>query len=102
MVTRAPKQEFSEIVRLRRDVYRIDWRILGLLLAGFALTFLNPVFAMPFGVVVFILFYQKLAKAVHQPCPQRGAPFGIEWSFPLGVGTDICQSCGVSLFEDGE
>ena len=78
------------------------WRILGLLLTGLALTFFNPVLGIPFGAVVFFLFYRKLVKAAHEPCPQCGAPFGTEWNFPLGVGTDFCQSCGVSLFEAGE
>jgi hypothetical protein len=90
----------QKIINLRKSVYRID----GIIISGLVLVIIFSYVFRPLSIVIsialFIVFYNRLRKAAHVPCPKCGEPFGASGSYPLGVGNNYCQNCGVELLGD--
>ena len=63
---------------------------------------LTAVFAPPIAVflcfVILYVYYSRLKRAAHHPCPKCAQPFGTSSRIVLGVGADSCQNCGLSLW----
>ncbi|OUR89317.1 hypothetical protein A9Q81_21900 [Gammaproteobacteria bacterium 42_54_T18] len=89
--------QLSAIKRLRKDAYRLDSKIIIMLAAGVVLSGISPGLAWIGGVPAFFLFYRKVVKSAHAPCPRCKEPFGVAQKWPLGVGGDECQNCGLEL-----
>lgn len=94
------KSELVEIGRLRKEAYSPDLPIIITIALGAANTYLFPILTPMFGIFAFHLFYRKLIKAAHTPCPRCKQPFGTASNWPLGVGVNQCQNCELELYEN--
>lgn len=92
----------NNIVALRHAAFALDIPIIVVLIAGVLSAGVSKVLPPLFGVIAFALFYRKLLKAAHAPCPRCKNPFGTNARWPLGVGTEQCQHCGLALHEASE
>ena len=92
--------ELAKIIKLRKSVFALDIQIIIIILLAIGVQFFSPILAPILGIIAFVLFYKKLKKAAHTPCPNCGEPFGTISKWPLGVGTNECQNCKLSLHEN--
>ena len=89
----------TKILELRRAVFRPNQTDFFLFLAAVVSSwFFYPLPAL-FMAILGIRIYRRLRYAAHYPCPRCQKPFGSTWEWPLGVGTDNCQSCDLSILE---
>ena len=94
--------ELSEIIELRKKVYAIDMPIFTALLLGIVSSFILPILAPVFGIMVFYFFYKKLMNFLHAPCPRCSEPFGTTSRWALGADVIQCQNCKLDLYENGK
>ena len=87
------------IIELRKNAYKLDAPLIVLLIAGLASSYFSQVVAGAFGIACFAYFYSKVRRAAHAPCPRCGEPYGSSWKYPIGVGSDYCQSCQLPLHQ---
>ena len=92
--------ELDKIITLRKSVFALDMRIILLIIFGFGAQYFSLILAQLFGIIAFVIFYKKLMKAAHTPCPNCTEPFGTASKWPLGVGANECQNCKLSLYEN--
>ena len=93
---------YTEIIKLRKSVFVLDMSILMVLALGVASQFLVPLITPVFGIIAFFIFYKKLIKAAHVPCPKCEEPFGTSSKWPLGIGGNKCQNCGLEIHEQNK
>lgn len=93
------EKQLNKIRIYRSDAFKLDIPILIAIMIGFGFSAISPILSGIFGMVAFGMFYKKLMKAAHEPCPRCEHPFGAGMKFPLGVGTNRCQNCGLSIDE---
>ncbi len=91
------KVELAEIQKLRKEAYSLDLPIILALILGMACSFIIPTFTPLFGVFAFFLFYKKILKAAHAPCPRCNHRYGTASNWPIGVGLYNCQNCNLEL-----
>jgi energy-coupling factor transporter transmembrane protein EcfT len=92
--------KLSAIVKARKTIYKLSPLLLVLLGGGLVSNHFVPGAGAFFGVAAFFVFYKRLVVVAHMPCPKCGQPFGTASPIPLGVGTNHCENCGLSLYED--
>jgi len=94
------EKELDAIRLSRTTAYRLSLPIVVCLALGIASSIMLPFAAPIFGVAAFAIFYQNLVNVARMPCPKCNAPFGTDSTIVFGFGTNSCQRCGLSLFED--
>lgn len=90
--------KLAAIAKARKSVYKPTPLILVVIVSGLVANHFVSGAGAIFGIAAFIIFYQRLLAVAHIPCPKCGQPFGAASSVPLGVGTNQCQNCGLSLY----
>ncbi len=91
------EEKLNLIRKFREDAYKLDTVILLILVLGIISQYLISFLAPLFGVLAFLVFYKRLEKAAHYPCPKCCEPFGTNTKIVLGVGSASCQNCGLNL-----
>lgn len=91
--------KLDEIVTARKSAFKPTPLLVAIIAIGIAANYFVSGAAAIFGVAAFLVFYQRLVAVAHMPCPKCGKPFGTTSNISLGVGTDNCQNCGLSLYE---
>jgi len=94
------EHQLKEIVAIRQEAYALDMNIIASVVLGLICSSIVPLLAPLFGFIAFVMFYRKLIKAAHVPCPSCGEPFGTSSKWPLGVGLEHCQNCNLGLYDD--
>ena len=94
------KAELTEIVRLRKEAYSPDLPIIIAIALGAGNTYVFPVLTPAFGIIAGFLFYKKIIKAAHAPCPRCKQPYGTSSKWPIGVGANQYQNCDLELYEN--
>lgn len=94
------ESELALIIEARKEAYKPTSLLLALIVVGFVVEYYFANIGALFGIAAFIIFYQRLSAAAHLPCPKCGEQFGSATKFPLGVGSEECQNCGLNLNED--
>lgn len=89
--------QLRNIQILRKEAYKLDLKIIIALFFGVLLSAINPMLAWIGGILAFSLFYRKIVKSAHFPCPKCCEPFGVKQKWPLGLGGNACQNCGLGL-----
>ena len=93
-------EKYSEgldsIVRARKVHMRNGFYVLVASIVGGIAT---PVFppAIILCAVAFCIYWYSHWKTARISCPRCGEAFGTKFIIPLGLGTNKCESCGLSL-----
>ena len=93
--------EIDKIIDLRKSAYRLNLPIIILLAIGIIMQINIPGSNAIFGLLIFVVFYRRIIMIAHYPCPQCKKPFGTSAAFPLGIGSDFCENCNLSLKDYG-
>ena len=89
----------EQIKGARHHVYIPDGRF-GLLLAATIITgIISTTAGVVFAVLVAMELLARIRRAAHLLCPRCGEPFGSKRRFPIGLGKNTCQNCGLGLEE---
>ena len=91
--------KIEQIIEARKVAYKPTPLLLLVIAIGFITEYFLPNVGALFGILAFVIFYRRLAATAHIPCPKCGEPFGAATKLPLGVGSEQCQNCGLSLNE---
>lgn len=91
--------KLDEIIKARGGVYKPTPLLMAFIAVGLVANYFVVGAGVFFGVAAFVVFYQRLIAVAHMPCPKCGQPFGRSSSIPIGVGSNHCQNCGLSLYE---
>ena len=92
------ESELQSIIEQRKLLYRLDAPIIICLIIAVAAQYFLPIMSPVFGVLAFALFYRRIYRAAHSPCPRCNAPFGSAAKVILGPGTNECQNCKLALY----
>lgn len=84
------------IQRSRQTNVRNLRAIILLLLAGGVVSIVFPP-AVILEILAAFLFWYSHIKTARVRCPRCKEPFGSSWFIPLGVGTNECANCKLSL-----
>jgi len=93
------KEGIQNIIYLRKKAYSFSLPIVIILLLAILVNSFLPALSPLLGTMAFLLFYKNILKAAHEPCPKCNEPFGTKSKFVLGVGTEKCQNCSLSIYE---
>ena len=94
------EHDLTEIAKLRREAYSLDLPIIIVCGLGIASAYITPMLAPVFGIGVGWIFYKKLMRAAHAPCPKCKQPYGTSSKWPIGVGVNHCQNCKLELYKN--
>ncbi len=91
------EHELRTIKEKREKLYKLDAPIALCLITGLVSQYFIPAMAPVFGIAAFALFYHRLYRTAHTPCPRCKAPFGSSAKVILGPGSNECQNCKLEL-----
>ncbi len=91
------KKEIDSLKEKRTKAFHLDFLLTVFLLAGTVGQIFLPVISPFFGFIVFAIFYRRLLKIVHTPCPRCKEPFGTKSNFILSIGPNKCSSCELKI-----
>ena len=91
--------ELQMIREARRRLYWPNGSVGLLLVASLVSGAMYRPVGMVFGLLSMLAFLQRIRLIARLPCPRCGKPFGTSATLPLGVGGDVCEGCGLHLYQ---
>lgn len=90
--------ELQKIRDARQSVYMPNGKLGIFLLLIIAGGIVHSLVGALFGIFAMVVVVQRIQYVAKLPCPKCDEPFGSNSSFPIGVGSSVCQNCGQHLY----
>lgn len=68
--------KLDEIIKARKVAYKPTPLLIAIITIGIVANYFVSGAEVFFGLVTFVVFYQRLVAVSHMPCPKCGKPFG--------------------------
>jgi len=92
------EEGLRKIREARKETFKPDGKMFLLLVAAIGFGAIYAPIGIGIGIFLFYSLLQRIKNTAHLACPKCGEPFGSKSSFPMSVGGDVCQNCGLHLY----
>ena len=87
----------SELQKIRDARNSMHKPLAPIFIVVIVLAFLVPIVGQLAFLAMGLFFYLRLVGVARLLCPKCNEPFGTSSRIVLGMGTDKCENCGLSL-----